>query len=248
MVEEIKYGQPQQKVIAGRTSVNDNRYSRYSSRKEDNLFVANIAEKRYLWTARAFAVITALSLCCNIVLMLAIFQVIPLHRVEPFFLTFQDQEEKVYNIVPVGAELRNRKSITEVFVRDYILQRSSFNRNLDAMKARWMPGGPVQEMSTDVIYQDFLDNVAKKAMSVIKEKGMERRVNILSINEISDNIWQVEYETNDTYPDSVRPETAHWTASLTVGYRRKTVKYGERLKNPLGFTVIKYSLSRNSVE
>lgn len=248
MVEEIKYGQPQQKVITGRTSGSANRYGYSSPKKGENLFVANIAEKRYLWTARAFAVITALSFCCNIVLVLAIFQVVPLYRVEPFFLTFQDQEEKVYNIVPVGAELRNRKSITEVFVRDYILQRSSFNRNIDAMKARWMPGGPVQEMSTDMIYQEFLDGVAKKAMSIIKEKGLERRVRILSINEISDNIWQVEYETSDTYPDSVQPEKANWTASLTVGYRRKTVKYGERLKNPLGFTVIKYSLTRNGVE
>ena len=30
--------------------------------------VVNASEKRYLWTARAFAVVTAISICCNLVL------------------------------------------------------------------------------------------------------------------------------------------------------------------------------------
>ena len=52
----------------------------------------------------------------------------------------------------------------------------------------------------------------------------------------------------DMYPDSHTPEVNYWTASLNVGYRKKTVKYGDRLKNPVGFTVGRYALSRNKVE
>lgn len=246
MVEEIKYGQPQPRMLAGRRA--PGAAPRQSSKAKDDIFVANVAEKRYLWTARAFAVITALSLCCNIVLILAIFQVIPLYRVEPFLVTFQNQSEQVYNIKPVTGELRNRQAITEVFVRDYVLQRSAFSRDVDLAKTRWMPGGMIQEMSTAKIYQEFWDNVGQKALSVIQEKGMERKIKILSINELTTGVWQVEYEASDTYPDSTSPEISYWTASLSVTYRRKTVKYGERLKNPLGFTVTKYALSRNSVE
>ena len=111
-----------------------------------------------------------------------------------------------------------------------------------------MPGGPIQEMSTNTVYQDFLDNVAKKAVSIIKNQGMTRDVKILSVNELADGVWQVEYETKDMYPDSAEPEVGYWTASLNVGYRRKTVKHGDRLKNPVGFTVGRYALSRNKVE
>lgn len=245
-MEEIRYGQAQPKMIGGRPRPSAGRAR--APKADSGIFVANVAEKRYLWTARAFAVITALSLCCNIVLLLAIFQVIPLYRVEPFLLTFQNREEQVYNIMPITSELRNRKSITEIFVRDYVLQRSAFSRNMEVVDTRWRAGGAIQEMSTPQVYQEFLDNVAKKAYAMIRDKGMERKIKILSINELSNNIWQVEYQAEDTYPDSVKPEVSYWTASLTVGYRRKTVKYGERLKNPLGFTVIKYALSRNSGE
>ncbi len=245
MVEEIGQNRPQSRLLEGRRQAGRRAASRAS---DENVFVANIAEKRYLWTARAFAVVTALSLCCNVVLILAIFQVMPLYRVEPFLLTFQNRSEQVYNIQPITTELRNRKAITEVFVREYVLLRSTFSPDVAEVEARWMPGGPIQEMSTNKVYQDFLDNVAKKAVSVIKNQGMQRDVKILSVNELTDGVWQVEYETKDMYPDSAQPEIGYWTASLNVGYRRKAVKYGDRLKNPVGFTVGRYALSRNKVE
>ena len=246
MVGERIQGQVQHRLTDGRRQAA--RPSGKSRSNREDVFVANIAEKRYLWTARAFAVVTALSLCCNAVLILAIFQVVPLYRIEPFLLTFQDRSEQVYNIQRMTVDLRNRKAITEVFVREYVLLRSTFTSDISEVETRWMPGGPIQEMSTNSVYQDFLDNVAKKAVGIIKNQGMTRDVKILSVNELADGVWQVEYETKDMYPDSAEPEIGYWTASLNVGFRRKRVKYGDRLKNPVGFTVGRYALSRNKVE
>lgn len=242
MAERIEGNPGGRRLIGSRVAENA------ALKQSSELFVANVGEKRYLWTARAFAVITALSICCNLVLILAIYQVLPLYRVEPFLLTFQNRSEQVYNIQPIREGMRNQKAITEVFVRQYVLMRSSFSRDLAEMEARWMPGGAIQEMSAPNIYQDFLNNTAKKALSVIRTRGLQREVKILSVNELTNGIWQVEYETRDMYPDSAKPEVNYWTASLNVGYRRKTVKYGDRLKNPVGFTVNRYSLTYNKVE
>ena len=218
-----------------------------AARNED-VFVANVGEKRYLWTARAFAIITAISLCCNIVLILAIMQVLPLYRVEPFLLTFQNKEEQVYNIQPIKGHMEDQKAITEVFVRQYVLLRSSFDRDVQEMEARWMPGGPVQEMSSSAVYTEFLEKTAKKALDLIRARSLQRNVRILTVNELGRGLWQVEYETQDMYPDSPAPEVNYWTASLRIAYNRKSVKYGERLKNPVGFTVVRYSLTYNKVK
>lgn len=201
-----------------------------------------------MWTARAFAIITAISLCCNIVLLLAINQVLPLYRIEPFLLSFQSKQEQVYNVQPVRGNLAEEKAITEVFVREYVLLRSSFDLDIPEMEARWMPGGPIQEMSSSAVYSEFLEKTAKKALTIIRTKSMIRNVRILTVNELGSGLWQVEYETQDMYPDSAAPEVNYWTASLRVTYRRKRVKYGERLKNPVGFTVVRYSLSYNKVK
>lgn len=221
--------------------------TRASSTPKNEFFVGNTNEKRYLWTARAFAVITAISICCNIVLIIAITQVIPLFRVEPFLLTFQNKQEQVVNVVPIKNDMEKETGITEVFVRQYILLRSSFSRDIPEMEARWMPGGALQEMSDRSVYEDFLKNTANRALQIIRAKQLTREVKILSVVELTSGLWQVEYETRDMYPDSKTPDANYWTASLRVAYRHKTVKYGERLKNPVGFTVVRYSLTHNKV-
>lgn len=242
MANQLDGNNTQQKLIGGAA-----RQPQRQARNED-VFVANVGEKRYLWTARAFAIITAISLCCNIVLILAIMQVLPLYRVEPFLLTFQNKEEQVYNIQPIKGRMEDQKAITEVFVRQYVLLRSSFDRDVQEMEARWMPGGPVQEMSSSAVYTEFLEKTAKKALDLIRVRSLQRNVRILTVNELGRGLWQVEYETQDMYPDSPAPEVNYWTASLRIAYNRKSVKYGERLKNPVGFTVVRYSLTYNKVK
>ena len=242
MANQLEGNNTQQKLIGGAA-----RQPQRQARNED-VFVANVGEKRYLWTARAFAIITAISLCCNIVLILAIMQVLPLSRVEPFLLTFQNKEEQVYNVQPIKGRMEDQKAITEVFVRQYVLLRSSFDRDVQEMEARWMPGGPVQEMSSSAVYTEFLEKTAKKALDLIRARSLQRNVRILTVNELGRGLWQVEYETQDMYPDSPAPEVNYWTASLRIAYNRKSVKYGERLKNPVGFTVVRYSLTYNKVK
>ena len=242
MANQLEGNNTQQKLIGGAA-----RQPQRQARNED-VFVANVGEKRYLWTARAFAIITAISLCCNIVLILAIMQVLPLYRVEPFLLTFQNKEEQVYNIQPIKGRMEDQKAITEVFVRQYVLLRSSFDRDVQEVEARWMPGGPVQEMSSSAVYTEFLEKTAKKALDLIRARSLQRNVRILTVNELGRGLWQVEYETQDMYPDSPAPEVNYWTASLRIAYNRKSVKYGERLKNPVGFTVVRYSLTYNKVK
>ncbi len=243
MVQQLGVNNQNQRLLAG-----NKQRSRANSSSSQDAFVANIAEKRYLWTARAFAIITAISLCCNIILLLAIAQVIPLYRVEPFLLTFQDKEEQVYNIQAVNRDMEDEKEITEVFVREYVLLRSSFNRDIPEVEARWMPGGMIEEMSSPSVYKDFIDNTANRALQLIRTRQMIRDVRIMTVNELGSGIWQVEYETRDMYPDSKTPEINYWTASLKVGYRSKRVKYKGRLKNPVGFTVYQYSLTYNKVK
>ena len=241
MVEQLPEGGSNQKLLGG------SKAAPIKARADKDIFVGNVGEKRYLWVARAFAIITAISLCCNIVLLLAITQVIPLYRVEPFLLTFQNKEEQVYNIQQVK-NMEDEKAITEVFVREYVLLRSTFDRDIPEMEARWMPGGLVQEMSSQAVYDDFLKNTAQRALELIRTRNLQRTVRILTVNELGRGLWQVEYETQDMYPDSPRPDVNYWTASLRITYRAKTVRYGERLKNPIGFTVVQYSLTYNKLK
>lgn len=243
MVNQLNNGSGDRRLIAGQEASNRGVAPRPVRRGD--AFVANSGEKRYLWTARAFAIITAVSLCCNVILILAIAQVIPLFRVEPYLLTFQSKNEQVYNIIPYVDDLNSHKSITEAFVRSYVLQRSTIVNDETEMEIRWLPGGLLQEMSSSAVYDEFVKKTANRALELVREKGLQRAINILTVNELGQGLWQVEYESRDMYPSSSAPEINYWTASLRVTYRKKSVKYNDRLNNPVGFTVVRYSLMRN---
>lgn len=219
---------------------------RRSQMNGDSVVVVNASEKRYLWTARAFAVIVAVSLCCNLVLILAMTQLLPLHRIEPFLLTFENKEEQVYDIQPLR-NMADKTAITEVFVREYVLLRSAISGDIQEMESRWMPGSLLEEMSSSVVYEGFLKS-AKKGLDIARKQHLIRGIRIMSVNDLGRGIWQVEYESSDMYPDSAAPKIDYWTATLNVTYRKKTVKYGERLNNPIGFTVTRYALQHNKVE
>ena len=247
MAEKLGVNNVQQRLIGSRKPTGGPRRTASQMRTNSDVVIESASEKRYLWTARAFALIVAISLCCNFVLVLAISQLIPLYRVEPFLLTFENKEEQIYDIVPLS-NMEDQKAITEVFVREYVLLRSAFVDDVQEMESRWMPGSQLQEMSSPAVYQAFLDKTANRALEIIKNRGLIRVVRIMTVNELSRGLWQVEYETRDMYPDSPAPQVDYWTASLKINYRKKMVKYGERLNNPIGFTVIGYSLSHNKVE
>ena len=248
MAEHLGINNTQQRLLANRGAPAQNiRRAPQSNRGRQEDVIVNAGERRYLWTARAFAVIVAVSLCCNFVLFLAITQMMPLYRLEPFILTFENKQEQVYDIQPI-ANMEDNREITEVFVREYVLMRSAFSNDVREMESRWMPSGPVEEMSSSAVYQAFIEKTAKKVLDTIRNKGLTRSVKIKTVNELNRGLWQVEYQTRDMYPSSSAPKDETWVATLRVGYRKKNVKYGERLNNPIGFTVVRYSSRRNKID
>lgn len=242
MVEQLGRITPEQRRITGTVQ------RKKPSQSTSSVYVENVSEKRYLWTARAFAIVFAISVCCNLLMLFAIFKVIPLYRIEPFLLTFSNKSDQVYKIVPLDKNLASHKPITEIFVRQYVLLRSTFVTDIAEMEARWMPSGPIHEMSSPKVYDSFLKGTAYKGLNLIRERYMSRQVNILSVSEPAEGLWQVEYETIDIYPDSAKPTVQRWTANLRIAYRKKVVKYKERLNNPIGFTVTDYVLRINQTE
>ncbi len=247
MADQLGINNTQQKLIASgqkRPAQNTRASVHRDVTREDDSLVVNASEKRYLWTARAFAVVTAISLCCNLILLLTIAQILPLYRVEPYLLTLSNKEEQVYNIIPYSRDMEAKKSITETFIRQYVLLRTTLLSDIEEMEARWQNGGDLQKMSSPIVYQEFMSETGPKLMKRMKEDGLTSNVSIITVNEISDSLWQVEYSVDYYLPSSYTPKKMKYRASMRVQYIPQRVSYKERLKNPVGFTVLSYSIKQ----
>jgi type IV secretory pathway component VirB8 len=211
------------------------------ARNEDSV-VVNASEKRYLWTARAFAVVTAISLCCNLLLLLTISNILPLQRVEPYLVTLSGKEAQVYRIIPYSNNMNAEKSITETFVRQYVLLRTTLLSDIDEMEARWLSGGDLEEMSSPIVYQEFRKNTGDLLLKRMKDEGLTSNVKLITVNEVDEGVWQVEYSVEYRVPSAYELRSKRYRASLRVRYVSRRVKYQERLKNPVGFKVVSYGI------
>lgn len=247
MADQLGINSTKQRLIGSeqtRSAMAQRASVRQNLNQSEDSFVVNASEKRYLWTARAFAVVTAISICCNLLLLLTVANILPLYRVEPYLLTLSDKSEQVYKIIPYNKNMESEKTITETFVRQYVLLRTTLLPDIEEMQSRWQNGGDLQEMSSPIVYQDFLKATGNKLMQKMKQDGLTSNVKIITVNEIETALWQVEYSIDYYLPSSSAPKTMKYRATMKIQYVPRRVQYKERLKNPVGFKVIQYGTKR----
>lgn len=244
MAEQLGINNTEQKLISGQTDEGYEAQPVVQAASSDDSVVVNASEKRYLWTARAFAVVTAISFCCNLILLLTIANLLPLYRIEPYLLTLSAKDEQVYNVIPYTRNMETQKAITETFVSKYILIRTTLLSDIEEMESRWQNGGDLQEMSSAKVYHDFVNSTGRTLMQRMKKEGLTSHVKILTVNEVDNGIWQVEYTVDYYLPTSFQPRTIKYRSTLKVQYQRRPVQFKERLKNPTGFKVVSYSLKQ----
>lgn len=212
----------------------------------DALPEENLRERRYLWTARAFAIVFVFSACSTFILLFSLFSLVPLVRVQPFYLTFQNKSEQIVSVQKLNASRESLNFITESLIRQYIIARHAIVLDVDLMLQRWGEQGPIRWMSTNGVFSEFV-NTTSVAFKRVREEGLVRDINILSVSLLKTepkegDIWKAEIETSDMHPELSQPVVTPWIVQLRVGYMPKRGEWATRLKNPMGFVVKQYSI------
>ncbi len=215
--------------------------------QENNEIEENLREKRYLWTARAFAIVCAISFCTNIILIMALFSLVPLTRVQPFYLTFENKEAQIVRITQMQPDATLLDRVAESLVRQYIVMRHAIVSDVDEMLQRWGDRGPIKWMSSDNVFAEF-NRTTSESFSRIRQERLTRDVNILSAyklqtDRVNGDIWDAEVETIDMLPERSEPVRQTWLVRMQIQFLNKQEKWANRLKNPIGFTVVRYSIT-----
>lgn len=198
--------------------------------------------RRYLWTARAFAIALFLSLCLNVVLGSAIAGLAPLVRVEPMLLTFRDKSQQLVKVEPFSKGTRGFELMTEMLVRDYVLSRHEIVLDEAEMRRRWGGEGLVAHRSDPEEYRRFAAEMAPR-YEEFHQRRLVRTVAVHRVSKIAEGYWQVEFSTTDSGPNNQALGETVWVASLTTSYVAREINWEDRYMNPLGFIVTAYSVT-----
>ncbi len=222
----------------------------YGSPIGEDISEEGMRERRYLWMARTFALVSVVSFLSTIMLIVALYSLLPIVRVQPFYLTTLNKDQQVISVVRPNFRQINMQLLSEAFIRQYILARLTVGSNIAEMERRWGIDGIINWMSSAVVYEEF-SKTADLALNQARNDGLTRNVKILNIVPLraeqgGGNVWRAEIELTDMkYGDSA-PVRTRWIVTLKVEFQttRKGLTWEKRLKNPLGFTVVRFGIQK----
>jgi type IV secretory pathway component VirB8 len=198
--------------------------------------------RRYLWTTRAFALGFYISMTLNIVLAFLIYTMLPLKKIEPFLVTFNDKNEQVVQVQPFIKNNAGFYLMTEKLAGEYVKMREEIIPDGNEMLRRW--GEYVQFYTEKELFQEFVAQV-KSPFEVIKAKGFSRRVDIDKIERRNDGYVEVYFKTIDANARGEEVERRQWIAQINYAYLTQNIRVDKQYINPLGFTATGYSLREN---
>jgi len=209
-----------------------------------------LQEERYLWMARAFVVMMVLAVICDIILLIALANVTPVMRVQPFYLEIQNKDQQIVSVTRPTIETLNSDVLKESLVRQYVLARFGVGSDLGELEERWGDKGPVYWMSDQSVYDEFVKKQSVPAQDRARKDNFTREVRILSVNKTRDggpngsDIWQVELEFKDLDRTRVKPVISNCVADMATAFRpnRPGLTWSDRLKNPLGFVMLDFGI------
>lgn len=220
---------------------------------------------------RNVSIATLVSGMMNIALIMTLVTLFPLQRVQPFLVTFKNQDNQVVAVEPLSMDAPGILYMTEDNVRDYVVQRHRFVPIASQMEAQWGKDSRLAARTEKELFAKF-EQSSKLELEKMMTGGYNRRIEIESANRLSDDTWQVNFKTIDSLggkngtltadpaqalnnaaqrdPNAIinanltpQDTIQNWVATMRVEYVPQEITFDKRLLNPLGFTITDYAVT-----
>lgn len=188
----------------------------------------------------------------------ALAALMPLQKVVPMVVTSNTKGDEIVRVNPVSLSSPSVDYVSEVELRRYVRDRYEITGSASEQQIRWDTGSAVQLMSSQEVFKAFMEKAAPE-MQRLRSANSIRTVRIDSARKLGEHVdpktgknlytWQVEFNTTDT-PQSTpmegqpQGERHSWVSTYDIGYDAKNVKYGDRLNNPFGMTIMSVNDAR----
>ncbi len=212
---------------------------------ENDISEEGMRERRYLWMARTFALVAVVAFLSMMMLLSALLSLLPIVRVQPFYLTTLNKNQQVINVVPPNVKQLDMQLLTESFIRQYILAYFTVGSNIAELERRWGIDGIINWMSSPIVFEEFI-KYSQATLKQARNDGLTRHVRILNAvlfrAEPDGNVWRAEVELTDMKYGEDEPVKIKILVTMKVAFQptRKGLTWEQRLKNPLGFTVMRF--------
>lgn len=165
-------------------------------------------------------------------------QLNPVTIKEPVYIEFQSSGNTVATIDRVPDSMARSGLVIGAETRRYVVDRETVDRTTETDRYP-----RIFAMSDSALAKQFRE-IYGGPVSLFKRDGFKRAVRVVRDSPLGEGIHQVEIVTSDTERPGFAPVVQEWIVTMTYEFRAEAKSYEQGLLNPLGFTVLEYTISK----
>lgn len=167
-------------------------------------------------------------------------QLNPLTVREPVYVEFQTSGNMVARIERVPESIARSAVVVGSETRRFVVDRETVDRTTESERYP-----RVYAMSDALLAKQFRDTYGG-VNSLLKRDGFKRAVQVVRDSALGEGIHQVEIVTTDSERPGTSPVVQEWIVTMTYEFRTEAKSYEQGLLNPMGFTVIEYTITKRN--
>ncbi len=201
------------------------------------------------WVARASLISCIIEGLVIIALIIFLCSLFPLKEIRPMLLTTQDKANQVVKVEPLEKNTKGWDLLMEKLAQQYVLDRETIDCHTEQYRWQKLALFSSEELNASFAAQMTLKN-PESPLKQFADNGITRTVHIVSsvgLGPSAPDLWQVEWGSVDTDSNTHHQTRGHWVSTLTVNIEERSVSAEDQYVNPIGFTVVHYSVSHKQM-
>ena len=196
------------------------------------------------WVSRAMAVMVFVLLFVVLALASGFLWLVPLKEIKPLLLTAYNKDTQIIKIEPIEKTTYGYTKLMEIYSKQFIIDLHTVDGQTEKHRLKKL------SLMTQDETSDYIDSVlnTEQNNSIVKQlidTNITRSVLIKNINNLAPdapNTWQIDWELLEIDQHHALQKRTNFSSVVTAESQTKKLNFDEEDLNPIGFTVIRYSI------
>lgn len=205
-------------------------------------FDRNEIWRKQAYTARVLLIAFVISMGLNLCQSGIIIALFPLKETKPLLVQFSPHSQQVVHIEPMERHTKAYALSVQSYLRQYIEWREAID--LISEKERWTK---VAYVSSEAVQEEFIKlndhKNDKSPLNLRRHDRVLRLVNVVAVDQISDDLYHVVWEASDCRLGETIPfHREKWLSKLRLRFNdiQQITSSQDQYLNPLGIEIVDY--------
>ena len=196
------------------------------------------------WVARTTGIVVITLLFVVLSLSSVILWLMPLKEIKPYLLTGYNKDTQVVKVEPIEKTTQGWHKLMEIYSKEFVINLHTLDGQTELARLKTcqlMAEDETQEFIENQLNTNNPHSAAKKMLEASITRSVEIK-QVINLAPEAPNTWQVNWVSLEQEANTQVQRKNHFISVITAETQPKIFGPGDEELNPIGFTVIRYSL------